>query len=204
MPLSPIRCLLATWSCVLAPRGRPSSNLILEQLLGAEGVAENGGLISGVGSFQMALAAKAFDKPVYGLAESCVCLLLPFRYHRLQGKHSYKFLRLYPLSQLDLPTATRPLTATSLPPCSKVDLARPPSRPMRDEPIPKALEMTQEMLEDQVRALFASLRACDADQDVQPILDYVLPDLVRAVISDLAVLTPSGVSDTLLAVFGGE
>lgn len=54
-------------------------------LVGSEAVVESGGLINAVGSFQAALIAKAAKVPFYALAES------------------YKFLRLFPLSQHDLP-----------------------------------------------------------------------------------------------------
>jgi len=54
-------------------------------ILGAEGVAENGGIINKIGSYQIALCAKAFNKPVYVVAES------------------YKFCRLFPLKQSEIP-----------------------------------------------------------------------------------------------------
>ncbi|OCF32375.1 translation initiation factor eIF-2B subunit alpha [Kwoniella heveanensis BCC8398] len=54
-------------------------------LVGSEAVVESGGLVSSVGTYQVALVAKAMQKPFYALAES------------------YKFLRHYPLSQTDLP-----------------------------------------------------------------------------------------------------
>lgn len=54
-------------------------------ILGAEGVVENGGVISRLGTYQMALLAKAAKKPLYIVAES------------------HKFVRLFPLGQFDLP-----------------------------------------------------------------------------------------------------
>lgn len=54
-------------------------------IVGAEGVVENGGIISRIGTFQMGLLAKSKGKPFYVVAES------------------HKFVRLYPLSQFDLP-----------------------------------------------------------------------------------------------------
>ena len=54
-------------------------------LVGAEAVVENGGIINKLGSYQIAIAAKALNRPLYVAAES------------------YKFARLYPLSQRDLP-----------------------------------------------------------------------------------------------------
>lgn len=54
-------------------------------LVGAEGVAESGGIINRVGTYTMALCAREMKKPFYVLAESL------------------KFSRLYPLNQRDLP-----------------------------------------------------------------------------------------------------
>lgn len=56
-------------------------------LVGAEGVVESGGIINRIGSYTMALCAREMKKPFYVLAES------------------FKFLRLYPLNQRDLPDA---------------------------------------------------------------------------------------------------
>jgi translation initiation factor eIF-2B subunit alpha len=54
-------------------------------LVGAEGVVESGGIINRVGTFTMALCAREMKKPFYVLTES------------------FKFSRLYPLNQRDLP-----------------------------------------------------------------------------------------------------
>lgn len=54
-------------------------------LVGAEGVVESGGVINKLGTYTIALAAKAHGVPMYVAAES------------------YKFARLFPLSQKDLP-----------------------------------------------------------------------------------------------------
>ncbi len=54
-------------------------------LVGTEAVVESGGLVSSIGTAQLAALAKMNGKPVYAVAES------------------YKFLRYYPLSMDDLP-----------------------------------------------------------------------------------------------------
>lgn len=54
-------------------------------ILGAEGVTENGGVVNSIGSYQIAIAAKFSERPVYVCAESL------------------KFSRLFPLTQSDLP-----------------------------------------------------------------------------------------------------
>ena len=53
-------------------------------LLGAEAVVESGGIINKIGTFQLAVTAKAMNKPVYVAAES------------------FKFLREYPLKQTEV------------------------------------------------------------------------------------------------------
>ncbi|KAI9099342.1 hypothetical protein DFS34DRAFT_66668 [Phlyctochytrium arcticum] len=56
-------------------------------LVGAEGVVQNGGVINQIGTYQIAVVAKAANKPFYTVAEQ------------------YKFVRLFPLNQEDLPIA---------------------------------------------------------------------------------------------------
>jgi translation initiation factor eIF-2B subunit alpha len=53
-------------------------------LVGAEVVTETGGVVGVVGTYQVALVARAMSRPVYVAAES------------------YKFARLYPLGQKDI------------------------------------------------------------------------------------------------------
>mmetsp|Transcript_28545 Transcript_28545/g.92612 ORF Transcript_28545/g.92612 Transcript_28545/m.92612 type:complete len:313 (+) Transcript_28545:1-939(+) len=70
-------------------------------LVGAEGVVESGGIVNKIGTFQLALCAQAMKKPFYVAAES------------------FKFTRLYPLNQADLPVESVPFAplegASSLP-----------------------------------------------------------------------------------------
>ncbi|XP_043273696.1 translation initiation factor eIF-2B subunit alpha [Venturia canescens] len=54
-------------------------------MVGAEGVAESGGVINKIGTYSMAICAKEIKKPFYVLTES------------------FKFARIYPLNQVDLP-----------------------------------------------------------------------------------------------------
>lgn len=53
-------------------------------IAGAEGVMENGGIVNKIGTYQVAMVAKAMRKPFYVAVES------------------YKFARMYPLSQRDV------------------------------------------------------------------------------------------------------
>uniref|UniRef100_A0A4W5MYZ2 Translation initiation factor eIF2B subunit alpha n=1 Tax=Hucho hucho TaxID=62062 RepID=A0A4W5MYZ2_9TELE len=54
-------------------------------IVGAEGVVESGGIINKIGTYQLAVCSKAHNKPFYIVAES------------------FKFVRLYPLNQQDVP-----------------------------------------------------------------------------------------------------
>lgn len=60
-------------------------------LVGAEAVVENGGIINKIGTYQIAMVAKALRRPVYVAAES------------------YKFARLFPLTQSDMPETQQPV-----------------------------------------------------------------------------------------------
>lgn len=53
-------------------------------IVGAEGVVENGGIISRLGTYQMGMLARSMGRPFYVVAES------------------HKFVRMYPLGQYDL------------------------------------------------------------------------------------------------------
>ncbi|XP_065893570.1 translation initiation factor eIF2B subunit alpha-like [Dysidea avara] len=66
-------------------------------VVGAEGVVESGGIINKVGTYQLAVLAKTTNKPFYVVAES------------------FKFVRLYPLNQQDLPNDEKYDDSTSGP-----------------------------------------------------------------------------------------
>lgn len=64
-------------------------------MVGAEGVAESGGVINKIGTYTMAMCAQEIKKPFYVLTES------------------FKFSRIYPLNQVDLPNEFK-YTASTL------------------------------------------------------------------------------------------
>ncbi|KAG0143765.1 hypothetical protein CROQUDRAFT_660855 [Cronartium quercuum f. sp. fusiforme G11] len=143
-------------------------------MVGAEAVLEDGGLINYIGSYQMAIAAKAHHKPFYALTES------------------YKFLRLFPLSQYDLPT-THPTLQF----------------PQTPQPIKSTLKNANEDIymprSTIIKASTVSSKlSLDEIAQNNPTLDYTTPDLITLVISDSGILTPPGVAEYLLSVFGGE
>jgi translation initiation factor eIF-2B subunit alpha len=69
-------------------------------LVGAEGVVESGGVINKLGTYTVALVAKAHGVPLYVAAES------------------FKFARLFPLSQRDLPMERKGFALSPLLPAS--------------------------------------------------------------------------------------
>ncbi|EMD38516.1 hypothetical protein CERSUDRAFT_113696 [Gelatoporia subvermispora B] len=146
-------------------------------LVGSEAVVESGGLINAVGSNQIAIIAKATNKPFYALAES------------------YKFHRLFPLSQYDLPTHNADILSlpslpqrgssantTSSSPASRITDGLPSSKPTVPSAHPT---MTAEQIAR------------------NPRVDYTRPDLISLVFSDVGTLTPEGVSQYLVGMFAG-
>ncbi|KAH9934786.1 IF-2B-domain-containing protein [Fomitopsis serialis] len=150
-------------------------------MVGSEAVVESGGLINAVGSNQMAIIAKAASKPFYALAES------------------YKFHRLFPLSQYDLPThnptilSFATLQQRPTPPdkvshgaaASGQTLARDGTSETTIVPPPTEMKMTTEQMTR------------------NPSVDYTRPDLISLVFSDVGILTPEGVSQYLVGMFAG-
>jgi len=87
-------------------------------LVGAEAVVENGGVVNKLGTYQIALCAKACNRPLYVAAES------------------YKFARLFPLTQKDLPEERRPCDLGPLvPPHTNID------NPSRDYTPPSLISL---------------------------------------------------------------
>lgn len=61
-------------------------------IVGAEGVVENGGIVNKIGTYGLGICAKELNKPFYVAVES------------------YKFARLFPLNQADLPDMNKVIT----------------------------------------------------------------------------------------------
>ncbi|KAF9464671.1 hypothetical protein BDZ94DRAFT_1161508 [Collybia nuda] len=135
-------------------------------LVGSEAVVESGGLINAVGSNQIAIIAKAANKPFYALAES------------------YKFHRLFPLSQYDLPNHNSRIFSFPRPPqpVHNTDMNTTEETPRGAEPT----TITQEQISQN-----------------NPDVDYTRPDLISLVFSDVGSLTPEGVSQYLVGMFAG-
>jgi translation initiation factor eIF-2B subunit alpha len=206
-------------------------------LVGSEVVVESGGLIAGVGTYQMALLAKALNKPFYALAVRLSLLFLhfqqrlgsasfdrlthdlgPSRFFLLSSQESYKFLRLFPLSQSDLPLlpSTNP-TALSSPSSSSRPTTR--SKPLSFSPtLPSPLPSPAGL------SSFAAQQASSSPSSTSPssspkpegsgeekteraeetmmkmtpemlannpLYDYTPRDLISLILADVGVLTPA-------------
>jgi translation initiation factor eIF-2B subunit alpha len=132
-------------------------------LVGAEGVVENGGIVNKLGTYALATCAHANDKPFYVAAES------------------YKFARLYPLSQRDLPQSpSRPLTF-----CDTTTRLSSPSSSSGTSNTnwPGHVSLPSEVMVD------------------NPPCDYTPAKFISLLFTDLGVLTPSAVSDELIRLY---
>ncbi|KAI0318954.1 nagb/rpia/CoA transferase-like protein [Amylostereum chailletii] len=153
-------------------------------LVGSEAVVESGGLINAVGSNQMAIIAKAENKPFYALAES------------------YKFHRLFPLSQYDLPTHKPGILSFPQQPGHSADEKEPGQAVPIAEDSNKT--MTSMASSSMTPVLSSGQRTMSAEQIAKnPDVDYTRPDLISLVFSDVGVLTPEGVSQYLVGMFAG-
>ncbi|KAM4532511.1 translation initiation factor eIF2B subunit alpha isoform 1-T1 [Fundulus diaphanus] len=135
-------------------------------IVGAEGVVESGGIINKIGTYQMALCSKAHNKPFYVVAES------------------FKFVRLYPLNQQDVP--------------DKFKVRRPFSL-FDGFPSPHSDVLTGACFPSQYKA--DTLKSVKNLSEEHPIIDYTPPSLITLLFTDLGVLTPSAVSDELIKLY---
>ncbi|KAI0646961.1 nagb/rpia/CoA transferase-like protein [Trametes meyenii] len=147
-------------------------------LVGSEAVVESGGLINYVGSSQMAIIARAANKPFYALAES------------------YKFHRLFPLSQYDLPTHNPNILSFTTP--------TPRSAGHDDASSSGAPAVLPAGSANEGASSSRTERAMTQEQIAKnPGVDYTRPELISLVFSDVGILTPEGVSQYLVGMFAG-
>lgn len=177
-------------------------------LVGAEGVVENGGIISRMGTYQMAVLAKAAAKPLYVVAES------------------HKFVRMFPLGQYDLGVEQNVLDFTTtqksgspsekraagaaetglMTPKAERSDSRPGSSGVASEndaewfpstgKIPSVKDIEDYFghhEEDSAQHITTSQR--------MDTVDYTPPDLISALVAEAGVLTPSAVSEELIKLW---
>lgn len=126
--------------------------------VGAEGVVESGGIINRVGTFTMAMCAREMKKPVYVLVES------------------FKFSRLYPLNQRDLPNDYKVSWGVT----------------------------TYQWVRLTKNVIFVFQYSKPSLSDISkahPLVDYTPPVYITLLFTDLGILTPSAVSDELIKLY---
>ena len=170
-------------------------------LVGAEGVVENGGIISRMGTYQVGVLAKAASKPLYVVAES------------------HKFVRMFPLGQYDLGFEQNVLDFTTDNGVANVGLgvstgaetprAEQPSwkqnwgdqTPVVKNP-PEYFHEDREQNEgDNVTTPAATHYGAVAAPSNKDTVDFTPPDLITAIVTEAGVLTPSAVSEELIKIW---
>lgn len=137
-------------------------------LVGAEAVVENGGFVNKMGTYALATCAKAHGKPFYVASES------------------YKFARLYPLNQQDLPVMGNNS------PIEFVDTTIQTSAVKGAEKKQKSPQQCQ------------SFNPVNLPENVRienSPCDFTPAKFITLLFTDLGVLTPSAVSDELIRLY---
>jgi translation initiation factor eIF-2B subunit alpha len=147
-------------------------------LTGAEGVVENGGVVNKLGTAALAACASAQGKPFYVAAES------------------YKFARLYPFSQRDLPdyqasavsfdfydTTTTTTTATTSESSGSKNSGKTDDATSTSKSTPTKITMSKKIKVE------------------NPPVDFTPAKFITLLFTDLGVLTPSAVSDELIRLY---
>ncbi|EON60898.1 hypothetical protein W97_00108 [Coniosporium apollinis CBS 100218] len=142
-------------------------------IVGAEGVVENGGIISRLGTYQIGMLAKAARKPFYVVAES------------------HKFVRLYPLSQYDLPIDQK-VIEFEVEGDGKLDKAE------KKEVLADVDEGVVMGVDDEGKTVNAEEYKGNGLDDA---VDFTPPDLISGIITESGVLTPSAVSEELIKIW---
>ncbi|KAG6911505.1 hypothetical protein DXG01_014579 [Tephrocybe rancida] len=163
-------------------------------LVGSEAVVESGGLVNAVGSNQIAIIAKAANKPFYALAERWWFDQFGVR-NELTISVSYKFHRLFPLSQYDLPNENTRIFSFPRP-----KMTSPRIQPQSGIPFTGSSSSPEETLPTDVAPMTITQEQISQNN---PDVDYTRPDLISLVFSDVGSLTPEGVSQYLVGMFAG-
>ena len=124
-------------------------------IVGAEGVMENGGIVNKVGTYTLAMVAKTLKKPFYVAVES------------------YKFARMYPLTQRDI-----------------TDMFRHDSGDANHANTSTAATEIE-----------ATIPKHDMISFFHTTIDYTPAEYITLLFTDLGVLTPAAVSDELIKLY---
>ena len=179
-------------------------------MVGAEGVMENGGIVNKLGTYQLAVVAKALKRPFYVAVES------------------YKFARMYPLAQRDVKdmctSATYdcnqggdggPVMSVSQPPPPP-----PPRSPKRSpsghasgraappavvSPSAGAAAVLAATAKGPLRVRSLSTSSTGGGgkhfEHLNLTIDFTPAEFITLLFTDLGVLTPAAVSDELIRLY---
>jgi translation initiation factor eIF-2B subunit alpha len=135
-------------------------------LTGAEGVVENGGVVNRLGTAALAACASCMGKPFYVAAES------------------YKFARLYPFNQADLPDYQDRAVSCDFYDTTTVSGAKKKKKdPAATIAVPRKIAMNPSICVE------------------NPPVDFTAANYITLLFTDLGVLTPSAVSDELIRLY---
>ena len=154
-------------------------------MVGAEGVVESGGIINRIGTFTMAICAREMKKPFYVLTES------------------FKFSRLYPLNQRDLPNEYKVcfnFTLYFMQNSKNIRIYFLCNFAINFEIYISELNYLTKNL------IFISQYPKDSSKTgnfskVHPLVDYTPPLHITLLFTDLGILTPSAISDELIKLY---
>jgi translation initiation factor eIF-2B subunit alpha len=144
-------------------------------MVGAEGVVENGGIISRLGTYQIGLLANTMGKPFYVASES------------------YKFVRMYPLGQDDLPIEQDIIKFVT-------NAEQGPEKRSSDT---RKTELRTEATEDRQDYFHThdSTGALQRQATYADAVDYTPPHLIAALITENGILTPGAVSEEVIKLW---
>jgi translation initiation factor eIF-2B subunit alpha len=150
---------------------------------GAEGVVENGGVISRLGTYQMSILAKSMGKPVYVVAET------------------HKFVRMFPLGQYDIGVEQSILDFTT-------DDVEGAATEENDKGELQAGWTDKTPTVEEKGEYFGSVLSPGIKTSGKGMglnsgktVDYTPPDLITALITEAGVHTPSAVSEELIKIW---
>ena len=143
-------------------------------LVGAEAVVKNGGIISRMGTYQLGLLAQTMRLPLYVVVES------------------YKFVRLFPPNQYELPVEQKVVEFTT----AEDDAAEKGRKNMNGEEDGARKEKKTKGYFDHEPADGAPTAVTMTDA-----VDYTPPKLISALITENGVLTPDAASEEIIKLW---
>jgi translation initiation factor eIF-2B subunit alpha len=152
-------------------------------LITITGVVENGGVVNKIGTYALGIVARELGKPLYVAAES------------------YKFARLFPLNQRDLPDRAMAGGSNLAFTDTTTYYDSPDSGFQSEEEKPRY--MTARQIKDTAssRNSVAVVSLPDQLKVENPSCDYTPAKYISLLFTDLGVLTPSAVSDELIRLY---